>query len=106
MLFQNSDEQGSTFPDVTGNAIKTSSKDKVHDPVDYCGHIQREIKKTKQRLATEKIETEMTKEQKMEERLIQKRQLEEIFKLMQNKAEFGMSSVDEIQEQIKMYVNV
>lgn len=75
--------------------------------MDYCGHIQREIKKTKHRLTMEKIEAEMSREEKMEERLAQKRQIEEIFKLMENhKEEFGLSSVDEIQEQVKLYINM
>lgn len=54
----------------------------------------------------EKIEAEMTEEQKEEERQAQRRQLEEIFKLMENnKDEFGLSSVDEIQEQMKLYIS-
>lgn len=77
-----------------------------HDPMDYCDHIQREMKRTKHRLAMEKIEAEMTEEQKEEERQAQRQQLEEIFSLMQNhREEFGLSSVDEIQEQMKLYIS-
>lgn len=91
-------------------ALGSSRKPKVGtidcDPLDYCDHIQREVKRAKHRLAMEKIEAEMTEEQKEEERQAQRRQLEEIFKLMENnKDEFGLSSVDEIQEQMKLYIS-
>lgn len=108
LLFsQKLDEQSSTVPNAANDSAKKIYNDKVHDAMDYCGHIQREIKKTKHRLAMEKIEAEMTKEEKMEERLAQKRQIEEIFKLMENhKEDFGLSSVDEIQDQVKLYINI
>ena len=63
------------------------------------------MKKTKQRVALKKIEAEMTKEQRELEREIQRKQLEDIFKLMEEqKEEFGISSVDDVQEQMKLYV--
>lgn len=91
---------------VLGSSRKLKGDTLDCDPLDYCGHIQREMKRAKHRLAVEKIEAEMTEEQKEEERRAQRQQIEEIFKLMENhKEEFGLSSVDEIQEQMKLYIN-
>jgi hypothetical protein len=75
------------------------------DPVEYCTHIQSQIKQTQHRLAQEKIMSKLSREQQEEERAIQRRQLEEIFRLMEeHKEKFGVSDVDDVKEQMKLYV--
>ncbi|KAK7492841.1 hypothetical protein BaRGS_00015979 [Batillaria attramentaria] len=77
------------------------------DPVMYCEHIQGEIKRVKQEVATRKIRETLTQEQIEEERLRQQEQLSEIFRLMQEQNErFGISSIDEMKEQMKLYGNL
>lgn len=79
--------------------------EEILDPVDYCDHIQREVKLTKQKAALKEIESHMTDEQVEEERRTQKKQLEEIFKLMaEQKEHFGINSVDDVQDQMKLYM--
>lgn len=82
-----------------------TSTDGKQDPVEYCNHIQREVKKARQRVALQKIESEMSSEQRHREREIQRQQLENIFKLMEDQKErFGVGSVDDVQEQMKLYI--
>ncbi|XP_033738888.1 uncharacterized protein LOC117326306 [Pecten maximus] len=74
------------------------------DPVEYCEHIQSEVKKAKQRVTNKKIVEELTPEQVHEEREIQQQQLQNIYKLMQAQNEkFGVNSLDEVQQQMKLY---
>lgn len=74
------------------------------DPVEYCEHIQSEVKKAKQRVTNKKIVEELTPDQVQEEREIQQQQLQNIFKLMQAQSEkFGVNSLDEVQQQMKLY---
>jgi len=75
------------------------------DPVKFCSHIQGEIKKTKHRIAQQKIEESMSFDERNKERDIQRRQLEEIFRVMEEQKEkFGVNDVSDIQEQLKMYI--
>lgn len=75
------------------------------DPMQYCEHIQSEVKKAKIRVAEKRIGETMTPEQIAEEKELQRKQLEEIFRLMQEQNEkFGVSSVEDIQNQMKLYV--
>jgi len=75
------------------------------DPVEFCGHIQREIKRTKQRIALDQIESKMTYDQLVDERAAQRQQLEDIYQLMETQKEkFGLKSVDDIEEQMKLYI--
>lgn len=77
------------------------------DPVYYCEHIQGEIKKVKQDVTTRKICEGLSPEQIAEERQRQQEQLAEIFKLMQERQEqFGISSMDEMQAQMRLYANI
>lgn len=47
----------------------------------------------------------MTAEERNEEREIQRRQLEEIFRVMEEQKEkFGVNDVADVQEQLKMYI--
>ena len=70
----------------------------------YCEHIQSEVKKAKIRVAEKRIGETMTPDQVAEERELQKKQLEEIFRLMQEQNEkFGVNSVEDIQNQMKLY---
>lgn len=81
------------------------SEDNRRDPVEFCGHIQHEIKKTKQRVAMEKIGSGLTQEQRELEREIQRQQLDEIFHMMEEqKDKFGMSSVDDVHQQMSLYI--
>lgn len=74
------------------------------DPVDYCEHIQGEIKRVKQKVASKTIESELTDDQLNQEREIQRQQLAEIFSLMQEQQErFGINTMDDMQEQMKLY---
>ncbi|KAH9514470.1 hypothetical protein Btru_025335 [Bulinus truncatus] len=74
------------------------------DPVDYCEHIQGEIKRVQQSVATKSIAKHLTEDQLKEEREVQRRQLEEIFKLMQEQQDrFGIGTMDDMQEQLKLY---
>jgi len=75
------------------------------DPLKFCSHIQGQIKQTKHRIAQQKIEEKMTAEERDKEREIQRRQLEEIFSVMEEQKDtFGVKDVTDIQEQLKMYV--
>ena len=68
-------------------------------------HIQSQVKRSQQRVALKKIEEEMSAEQKAKEREIQHQQLEAIFKMMEeHKEKFGVSDMDEMQKQIKLYM--
>ncbi|KAL3876047.1 hypothetical protein ACJMK2_033932 [Sinanodonta woodiana] len=74
------------------------------DPVEYCEHIQSEVKKAQLRVTNKKLEQNLTVEQLKDEREIQRKQLEEIFKLIKDQNDkFGISSIDDIQEQMKLY---
>jgi len=54
--------------------------------------------------AKKDIEGSMTEEERQQEAEMRRQQLENIFKLMQEQEEkFGMSSVNDVQEQLKMY---
>lgn len=67
--------------------------------------LQSEVKRTKQKVAIDKIEEKMTAEQKEQERQIQSDQLAAIFNLMQSQQEkFGVDSMEEIQSQMKLYM--
>lgn len=93
------------FLDQVVNLSGDHMHDPVSDPVEYCAHLQREIKKTKQRVALDKIKSEMTKEQRELEREVQRHQLEEIFRMMEEQKEkFGMSSVDDVRQQMRLYL--
>jgi DNA topoisomerase VI subunit B len=75
------------------------------DPVEYCTHIQSQIKQTQHRLAQEKVMSKLSQKQQEEEREIQRRQLEDIFRLMEeHKEKFGVSDVGDVKEQLKLYV--
>ncbi|XP_063444442.1 matrix-remodeling-associated protein 7-like isoform X2 [Mytilus trossulus] len=74
------------------------------DPMQYCEHIQSEVKKAKFRVAEKKIGETMTADQIAEEKEMQRKQLEEIFRLMQEQNDkFGVNSVEDIQNQMKLY---
>jgi len=76
----------------------------TQDPVSYCEHIQGEVKRVKQKLATKRIQETLTQEQIDEEKKVQQQQLEAIFKLMQEQSEkFGLTSMDDVQDQMSLY---
>ncbi|KAK3612271.1 hypothetical protein CHS0354_039552 [Potamilus streckersoni] len=87
--------------------VKESKESKDYesvDPVEYCEHIQSEVKKAQLRVTNKKLEQSLTEEQLKDEREIQRKQLEEIFKLIKDQNDkFGISSIDDIQEQMKLY---
>jgi len=73
--------------------------------VKFCSHIPGHIKQTKHRIAQQKIEATMTQEERNQEREIQRRQLEEIFHVMEDqKDKFGVNDMADIQDQMKMYI--
>jgi len=75
------------------------------DPVKFCSHIPGHIKQTKHRITQQKIEATMTPEERNKEREIQRRQLEEIFRVMEEqKDKFGVNDFADVQEQMKMYI--
>lgn len=56
------------------------------------------------RLGISEIENEMTKEELAQERETQQKQLEEIFKLLEtDKDKFGVTTMDDLQAQMKLY---
>ena len=74
------------------------------DPVDYCEHIQGEIKRVQQKVATKSIAETLTEDQLREEREIQRQQLADIFRLMQEQQDrFGIGTMDDMQEQMRLY---
>ena len=74
------------------------------DPYEYCDHIQSEVKKARQRVVTREIRQNLSAEDMEVEREAQRKQLEEIFKLMeQQNDKFGMESMDQVQEQMRLY---
>ncbi|GFN79848.1 matrix-remodeling-associated protein 7-like [Plakobranchus ocellatus] len=96
--------------ELEGNEDKETSEStpvlspRYPDPVDYCEHIQGEIKRVQQKVATKSIAESLTEEQLMEEREIQRRQLADIFRLMQEQQDrFGIGTMDDMQEQMKLY---
>ncbi|XP_045213505.1 matrix-remodeling-associated protein 7-like [Mercenaria mercenaria] len=94
--------------DEEEDANKQSEQETVDskiDPVQYCEHIQSEVKKARHRVATQEIRQNLTAEDMEKEREIQRKQLEDIFKLMeQNSDKFGASSEEDIRQQMKLYV--
>lgn len=75
------------------------------DPVEFCGHIPAQVKKTQQRLAKETIEKNLTREQIKEEQDVQRKQLEEIFKLMEKDQDrFGVGSIEDMRNQMSLYM--
>ncbi|KAK6187272.1 hypothetical protein SNE40_005336 [Patella caerulea] len=84
--------------------IKKDLEEREIDPVEYCEHIQGEVKRVKQKVATKKIQESMSPEQLQAERDIQRQQLEQIFSLMKEQEDkFGVKTVTDIQEQMKLY---
>lgn len=74
------------------------------DPVEYCEHIQSEVKKAKQRLTEKKFNQVLSPEQIQEEKAVQRKQLEAIFQLMQDQdKQFGVGCIEDIQTQMKLY---
>ncbi|XP_071107583.1 matrix-remodeling-associated protein 7-like [Haliotis cracherodii] len=74
------------------------------DPVEYCEHIQGEVKRVKQRVTTKKIEEGLTADQLKEEQEIQRNQLQQIFKMMETQPDkFGVTSMDDVQHQMSLY---
>ncbi|XP_070580616.1 matrix-remodeling-associated protein 7-like [Ptychodera flava] len=74
------------------------------DPLEYSEHIQGKVKQAKAKYITKQIEKKMTANQIAEEREVQRRQLEAIFNLMkQSENKFGTSSMEDIDEQFKLY---
>ncbi|KAK3091255.1 hypothetical protein FSP39_018322 [Pinctada imbricata] len=87
-----------------GDNIVQEENTTVRDPMEYCEHIQSEVKKAKQRVATKKIYPELTPEQMDEERRVQREQLQAIFKLMESQGgKFGIENIDDMQQQMKLY---
>ena len=85
---------------------KNAGEQPTIDPVYYCEHIQGEIKKVKQDVTTRKIFENLSPDQIEEEKKRQQDQLAEIFRLMQDQQEkFGISSMDEIQDQMRLYAD-
>ena len=71
----------------------------------YAEHIPSEIKKAKQRLINKEIEANMTREERDKEHDIQRKQLEAIYKLLQQQEDkFGMNNMDDMSEQMKYYM--
>lgn len=67
-------------------------------------NIQSRMKKARHRTMTEEVEKDMTPDDKQREVLVRRQQLEAIFKLMeQSPEEFGITSMDEMEEQVKLY---
>ena len=72
--------------------------------MEYCEHIQGEIKRMQQNVATKSIEEKLSEQQLQDERELQRQQLADIFKVMESQQEkFGFESVDDIKDQMKLY---
>jgi hypothetical protein len=84
------------------------NNEKAHskiDPVQYCEHIQSEVKKARHKVATQEIRQKLTEEDLKNEKEIQRKQIEDIFKLMaEHSDKFGVSSEDDVMQQMKLYV--
>lgn len=75
------------------------------DPVQYCEHIQSEVKKARHRAATKEIRQNLSSDDIEKEREIQRKQLEDIFKLMeQNSDKFGDTSEEDFHQQMRLYI--
>jgi hypothetical protein len=67
-------------------------------------NIQSRMKKARQRTMTEEVEKDMSPDDKQREAQVKRQQLEAIFKLMeQSPEEFGITSMDDMEEQVKLY---
>ncbi|XP_074648210.1 uncharacterized protein LOC141903794 [Tubulanus polymorphus] len=107
---EKNDESGSIIE--SESKLENSTSDSVKpdiDPFEYVEHLQGEVKKIHQKVATKKIMENLTSEQIEEERETQRRQLKEIFELMkstgceENGGGYGVSSFEEMQQQMKLY---
>ncbi|XP_059155522.1 uncharacterized protein LOC131940751 [Physella acuta] len=104
-------DQDSIDNDLDGDKKMTTStghnivcSERYPDPVDFCEHIQGEIKRVQQSVATKSIAKNLTEEQLEEERKVQQKQLAEIYKLMQEQQDrFGIGSMEDMQEQMRLY---
>ncbi|XP_052770160.1 matrix-remodeling-associated protein 7-like [Mya arenaria] len=73
------------------------------DPVQYCEHIQSEVKKARQRVASK--HQKLSAEEMEKEQEIQRKQIEDILKLMEeNDDKFGETKRDDLQQQMRLYV--
>ena len=95
----------STTPDAnSSDDISTSGAKR--DPVEYCSHIQSEMKKAQRKATAKIVQEDMTDDDRERERQVQREQLEAIFKLMQKQQEenYGIGSLDDVQNQAKLYL--
>lgn len=67
-------------------------------------NLQSRMKKARHRTMNEEVEKDMTADDKQREAEVRRQQLEAIFKLMeQSPSQFGISSMNEMEEQVKLY---
>jgi len=81
-------------------------KDILNEQMDEedLAHLPGQLKSVKLRKATKQVEEALTDEQKEEEAVVRGQQLESILMLMRQQEEkFGNSSMEDIQEQLKLY---
>ena len=103
--FRVTEEQTDKWPSDHTNLGQLDGDQVRSDSVKFCSHIPGHIKQTKHRITQQKIEATMTPEERNKEREIQRRQLEEIFRVMEEqKDKFGVNDFADVQEQMKMYI--
>ncbi|EDV27382.1 uncharacterized protein TRIADDRAFT_53021 [Trichoplax adhaerens] len=84
------------------DCILKNEIDKVKIAEDMYQRIQRKVKST--RLQTADIEKEMTEDERLEERTVKQKQLQDIFQLMNEKKEvFGIQSLEDMKSQMSLY---
>ncbi|XP_052268313.1 matrix-remodeling-associated protein 7-like, partial [Dreissena polymorpha] len=77
----------------------------ARDPKQYCEHIQSEVKKARQRATEKKLTENLTAEDIEREREVKRKQIEDIFKLMEQHGDkFGNSTQDDLQQQMRLYL--
>jgi len=87
---------------VLGEDLEGMLNENLED-VDLA-HLPGQLKSVKLRKATKQVEEGLTDEQKQEEVMVRNQQLESILTLMRQQQEkFGSSSMEDIEEQLKLY---
>ncbi|CAH1793417.1 unnamed protein product [Owenia fusiformis] len=76
------------------------------DPFEFVEHIQSEVKKVNHKAQEKAIEKELPDFDPAKEREVAKSQMEAIFTLMKEQEDqFGLKSMDEMQDQLKLYMD-
>ncbi|KAG8295400.1 hypothetical protein J6590_081280 [Homalodisca vitripennis] len=90
------------MPKVKGVSDFSEGEEQDNDHLD--DEIISKLKIGRQTLLAEKVAASLTEEQLLEEREVEKQQLEAIFQLLQSQQDkFQVASIEELENQLKLY---